>query len=310
MQHHTGQHILTQAFVQVANANTVSFHLSDASVTIDLDVASVAPETLWKVEDVANRIVWENHPVTARLVKPDDTEGVRMRKLPDHILTDGLRVIDIDGFDVTACGGTHVGHTGEIGLIKILKVERRGEKSRVEFRCGGRALADYRDKNNVLTHVAGSFNARYDEVDQAIDRLREDLKQAERALKATGEQLVEYEAEHLLNNSAAERNGFRLIKAAFENRDAGEIRMLASRITQSAGIIALLGASGEKAQIILARSAGLKQDLNPALKRALPLLGNARGGGQPGFTQGGGVKANLAQVQAALDEAEKTIEGN
>ena len=112
MQHHTGQHILSQAFVQVAQASTVGFHLGADSVTIDLDRANIPDDIVNAVETLANEIVFGNRPVTARIIQPDDAEGVRIRKLPEHLLTGGLRVIDIDGFDITACGGTHVARTG------------------------------------------------------------------------------------------------------------------------------------------------------------------------------------------------------
>lgn len=306
MQHHTGQHILTRAFEQVAAAHTVGFHLGNESVTIDLDVPTIPPEVAEQAEDLANRIVWEDRPVVVRLISPDEAAGVRVRLMPDHLLTAGLRVIDIVGFDQTACGGTHVARTGEVGIIKIIRLEKRGAETRVEFRCGGRALRDYREKHNILSQLAADLTCSHREVGEALTRLRADLKAAQRALKTATAQLITYEAEHLLTHAAVV-GSVRVVKAAFEGREVGEVRALASRLVETAGVVALLGTAGEKAQVILAHSADLPFDLNAALRQALAVLGEARGGGRPDFVQGGGIPASAEQVAAALDAAERVF---
>jgi alanyl-tRNA synthetase len=308
MQHHTGQHILSQAFVQIADAHTVGFHLSADTVTIDLNQTSLADSTVAEVEDLANQIVYENRSVTARLVDPADTCGVRLRKLPEHLHTAGLRIIDIDGFDVTACGGTHVARTGEIGIIKVMRLEKRGDKTRVEFRCGKRALQDYRLKNALIYQLTAAFTCAMDELPQSVQRLQDNLKTLQSDLKAANQQLLDYEAAQLLSE-ASEHNGVKLIKIAFAERDAGDLRLLASRLAQSPGVIALLGTSGERANLVFARSADLSDDMNALLKQTLTLIKNGRGGGQPAMAQGSGM-ADAPQLQAALDEAAKTVAAN
>lgn len=305
MQHHTGQHILSQAFVQVAGANTVGFHLGGDSVTIDLDRAGIPDDVVGAVEALANDVVWGDRPVTARIIQPDDAEGVRIRKLPEHLLTGGLRVIDIDGFDVTACGGTHVARTGEIGLIKILRIEKRGEKARVEFRCGGRALRDYREKNAIANQLAADLTCSLGEITQAVARLQDDFKAVQRAHKAANGLLLDYEAERLAAE-APERGGVRVVKQNFPDRDFADVRVLASRITQHPGMIALLSTTGERAQMVFARSADLPHDMNRLLKAALETIDGGRGGGQPQMAQGGG-NADAARATAALDFAEQQL---
>ncbi len=305
MQHHTGQHILSQAFVQIAGASTVGFHLSTESITIDLDRVNLSDEVVAAVEDLANEVVLADRPVTARIIQPDDAEGVRIRKMPEHLLTGGLRIIDIDGFDVTACGGTHVARTGEIGLIKVLRLEKRGDKTRVEFRCGGRALRDYREKNAIVNQLMADFTCAMSEVTEAATRLQEEVKSAQRALKSTTGTLLDYEAAQL-SAETLEQNGMRIVKLNFADRDFGDVRGLASRITQEPGRVALLAVSGAKAQIVFARSADLSADMNALLKRVLPLLNGGRGGGQPQMAQGGG-SGDAVQVTLALDEAERAL---
>ena len=305
MQHHTGQHILSQAFVQTASANTVGFHLGSDSLTIDLDKLNLGADVVAAVETLANEVVWADRPVTARIIQPDDAEGVRIRKLPEHLLTGGLRVIDIDGFDVTACGGTHVRRTGEIGLIKILKLEKRGDKTRVEFRCGGRALADYREKNTITNQLSADLTCGVGELSQAVGRLQDDIKAAQRSLKAANGLLLDHEAE-MLAAQAPLQNGLRIVKLNFPDRDFADVRGLATSIVQKPGMIALLAASGEKPQMVFARSADLAQDMNALLKQTLTLLANGRGGGQAQMAQGGG-SADEVQINEALNAAERSL---
>ncbi len=306
MQNHTGQHILTQAFVQAVGAQTLSFHLSDDSVTIDLDQLNLTPDKIYAAEDLANRIAQENRPVRARLIDPADAESVRIRKVPERMFTDGLRIIEVEGFDTTACGGTHVRATGEIALIKIIRLEKRGDKTRVEFRCGGRALRDYREKNAVINQLTMDLTCSVGELGGAINKLRDELKAAQSALKAASTRLVEQEAAQLYEQAPC-YDEICIVTAAFENRDVSELRLLASKLTDHGWTIALLGTAGEKAHIICARSREMPDDMNVPLKAALAVLGNARGGGRPEMAQGGGIPATLEQVQAALLAARQVL---
>lgn len=304
MQHHTGQHILTRAFVEVAQANTVSFHLSPDSVTIDLATEHIAPDTLARVEDFANQVVFENRPVTARVVGEEEFARIdaRMRRKPEHLDTDGLRVIEVDGLDATACGGTHVARTGEIGIIKVIKLERSAPETRVEFRCGARALADYRQKNGLANQLAAGFTVGVWEVDQAVARLKAELQETRSALRDAQARLLDGEADDLLAASPV-RDGVRIVKAVFDNRDTADLRALAGRLTGTSSTLVMLGAAGDKSQLVLARSADLSYDMRAVLKQALVTLGTDRGGGRPEFAQGGGVEAAVEQIEAALQDA-------
>lgn len=308
MQQHTGQHMLTQAFVSEAGANTISFHLSPNSVTIDLDIANLSNETVHMVEAHVNQIVQENRPVTARVVDPDEASqlGARIRRIPGHLATGGLRVIEIEDYDLTACGGTHVAHTGEIGLIKVIKSENYKGATRVEFACGGRAQRDYALRHAITSELASMLTVGLSDIPDSINRLRADLKAAQSDLKHARASLMELEAPALLA-SAEQAEGYRVVCRGFENRDSGDIRALASKLTQEPDVIALLGAAGEKAMLFCARSADLPHDMNAALKTALSALGDARGGGRPDFAQGGGIPATLDQVERALSAASQAI---
>jgi alanyl-tRNA synthetase len=306
MQQHTGQHILTQALVTVCEANTVGFHLSPASVTIDLDRTDLTPAQLAEAERLANQVVWDDQPVTARIYATVDqlrAAGVRMRRLPDHIATDGLRVVEIGTFDATACGGTHVRASGQVGVIKLLKAEKRGDKLRVEFACGGRALADHAERLTVTQRLTAQLTAGLADLPELVKRLQDQLADAQRAYKQANQILLEQHADALLA-SAAPVGGVRVVRWATDQHDAEALRGVAKRMTAHAGVVALLGCAGEKAHLVLARSADLATlNLNPALKAAFAVLGGGRGGGSPDFVQGGGVPATVAQCEAALQDA-------
>ena len=146
MQQHTGQHILSQAFLRIANADTVSFHLGLESSTLDLAIRNLSKDKIDEAERYANQVVWDDRHVRIRYASTTETKSLPLRKTPDRF-GDKLRLIEIEDFDLSACGGTHVSRTGEIGLIKVTKTERRSNELRVEFRCGQRALRDYSQKS-------------------------------------------------------------------------------------------------------------------------------------------------------------------
>ncbi|MBI5290585.1 MAG: alanyl-tRNA editing protein [Chloroflexi bacterium] len=306
MQQHTGQHILSQAFLRAANAATISFHLGGDSVTIDLDVepARLPPAALERAEEVANRAVTGNLPVRAWFPAADELATLPLRKTPD---VDGpLRVVAIGDFDFNACGGTHVAATGEVGLIKIIKTEKQKKATRIEFRCGARALADYGRKNALLTQLAADFSCGVPEVPQAVSKLRDEAQAARKDLRAAREAVMDHEAQTLLDSIPAV-DGRRVIRQAYPQRDMAELRGLAARLAAAAGTVALLGAAGEKAQLVFARADDVPVDMKALLLPALAALGSGRGGGDARLAQGGGMSAPWEAVAAALQQAENEL---
>lgn len=303
MQHHTGQHILSQAFIRVAEAETISFHLSPQSVTIDLDRADLSAEEVRAAEQLANEVVWQNRPVTAREVAREEAATLPLRKLPPG-RGGRLRLIDIADFDLTACGGTHVNGTAEVGLIKVLKTERRGSASRVEFCCGARAFADYRAKHDAIQQLSAALTTGLAELPASVDRLQDESKTLRAELKRQQMALLRLEADDLLR--AAEPLGAaRLVRRVLNSRETAEARQLATLLAAAGGVVALLGVAGERAQLIFARSADgpAFAHMGELVKPALAVLGGARGGGGATSAQGGGSPADEATIAAALDVA-------
>jgi alanyl-tRNA synthetase len=271
MQHHTGQHIFSAAFVRVAGAETIGFHLSPQSVTIDLDRPDLSA-AVEAAEALANEIVWSDRPVTAREVSAAEAATLPLRKTPAR---DGrLRLIDVDGFDLTACGGTHVARTGEVGVIKVVKTERRGAAARVEFLCGGRALADYRAKHEVIRGLGAALTTGAADLLPAVARLQEEAKGVRAELWLREEALLRLEAERLL--AGAEPLGeARLVTAVFTGREPDEMRRLGNLLAEAGRTVALLGLAGERAYLVFCRSADAPGAMGEIIRPALAALGEA-----------------------------------
>ncbi len=308
MQQHTGQHILSQAFVRILDAETVAFHLSDdpndGTVTIDLNRIGLKPGDLDAVEDLANQIVHENRPVTARFVGEAELASILLRKPP--VVDRPIRIVEIADFDRSACGGTHVARTGEVGQIKIVKLDRRGAETRIEFRCGRRALIDYRRKNELINRVAADLSIGYGELDQAAARLAADNKGLHKRLEDAQERLLEFEARELLADLRA-RDAYAVALHVWRDRDMATLRQLAKQVIARPGTLALFGSSGEKPALVFARSSDLAFDMSALVRGAAARI-DGKGGGSPDFAQAGGPPASDEQVSVALEWAYGQLE--
>ncbi|MCA9949652.1 MAG: hypothetical protein KDE48_08405 [Anaerolineales bacterium] len=309
MQQHSGQHILSQAFIQVAKANTIGFHLSSASVTIDLDTSELSTAQITQVEALSNQIIWENRPITIQIVTQTEAQNMAIRKLP--VLEKQLvRLIEIADFDLTACGGTHVAATGAVGLLKIVKVERRGTNSRITFVCGRRALADYQQKHFVVSQLMAQLTTGADELETAVGKLQDNNKSASRELKKQQTQLDQYAANEL-RQQATKVGGYTIVTHVFTDRDPGSLRNLGNQFVAVPGTIALLATSNnDKTHLIFCRAADAPGQMNTLLKSALAQLGSRSGGGSPNIAQG--VAAGCGEipkegVETAVANAAETI---
>ncbi|MHB1293619.1 MAG: alanyl-tRNA editing protein [Anaerolineae bacterium] len=285
MQQHSGQHILSQAFEQVLHAPTVSFHLGEEVSTIDLDLPTCVPNDVARVEDLANRILFEDRPVSIREVAPEDVAALGLRKPP---AVEGLvRVVRVEDFDTSACGGTHVRSTGEIGCLHIARCERRHGGVRIQFLCGGRALHDYRAKDAILQQVAGGLSVAVDDLPRAVARMQEEEQDQRRQAEALRRRLLAYEAPALATQ-AEEIAGVRVVCRLLEGYDAQNARSMATSLTEAPGMVALLAVTEPSPQLCLARSSDVNLDVGTLLREALQAFGG-RGGGRPHMAQGGGV---------------------
>jgi alanyl-tRNA synthetase len=306
MQQHSGQHILSQAFLQVAQAETVSFHLGAESATIDLvSPQPLSQEDMEQAELLTNQVIWDDRPIKVRTVKAAELPDFPLRKPP--VVEGDVRLVQVLDFDWSACGGTHVSRTGEIGLCKVIKWERRGEEMRVEFRCGRRALVDYAQKNSMVNSVSAGFNVGHWELDQAVARTVDENKELRSQLRQAGRKLARYSAEEL-RASAPSVAGVRLVVHNLNQDSVLDIRELARSLVSDQGVVALLGTGDQKARFCFARSSDVDIDMVSLVRAAAVKLGSRGGGGQVDFAQGGGPLEHEGQLDTVLEWAAQRIQ--
>ena len=293
MQQHSGQHVLSAAFDRVYAARTVSFHLGTASSTIDL-ARELSREEIAFAETEANRIVWEDRPVTIRFVSAEEAAALPLRREPTREGT--LRLIDIAGFDLSACGGTHVARTGAIGVIAIGALERFKDGQRVEFFCGGRALGRFRSMRETLGGAVGLLSVLPEKLPGAIERLQTDARDRQRALTALQRDLARYRADELAVTSEETAAGHLVLRSV--DADANGLKALATAIVARPGFVAVLVGTTRPALVVAARS----KDGSVAASQvvgALTAKFGGRGGGKPDLAQAGGLDGSPDDILAA-----------
>jgi alanyl-tRNA synthetase len=293
MQQHSGQHVLSAAFDRLCGVGTVSFHLGAASSTIDL-AREVTPREIGLAEDAANRIVWENRPVTIRFVTADEAARLPLRKEPARGGT--LRLIDIEEFDLSACGGTHVARTGGIGVIAIASWERVKGAHRIEFLCGGRALSRFRSLRDTVASAGHLLSVASDDIAPAIARLQKAAKDHRRAVAGLQMELVQYRADEL--SASAEQTGHGRLVARTLDADATALQALATAVAIKPGHVVVLVSASRPAITVVSRSQDVDLQANQLVAALIGRFGG-RGGGKPEMAQAGGLDASGSEILAA-----------
>jgi len=301
MQQHSGQHLLSAAFLDLLGRPTVGFHLSADSVTIDIPGAAPSTTELDQVLAFTQSVITEDRPVTSVVLRASKATQLPLRKAPT--VTGPVRVVEIENIDWSACGGTHVRSTAAIGSVVITRLERRSDQTRVHFLCGERALADYRQRLAVTQTLSDTLTTGLPELPAAVSRLQEELKSSQRSLHKAKAQRAETEAEQLWH-SAPQINDTRLIRHILNGNDPKALNPLLRRLTDHPNTIAVLGHSGRSPRWATARSASLTLDLKQVLSSLLAIPG-VQGGGNPQLIQGGAPDA--ATLEAVLSSVETKI---
>jgi alanyl-tRNA synthetase len=298
VQQHHGQHLLSRAFVEVAGAETVAFHLGGETTTIDLD-RLVGEEQARAAERRANEVAWEARPVRVILLTAAEARAQGLQ--PPEGVEAGVRVVEAEGFDRQPCGGTHPRSTAEVGVVVIAGLERYKGGTRVSFACGHRALAAIARRQAALDRLVCALSAPLEELEAAAQKAKDDLAECDRRAKGLLERALEGEARKMLAEARGEGPAPTpaapaLVAAAFDGWAPGDLRILATRLVVLAPCVALLGSRSDKAHLVFAQSEGLPHDVPALLRAAVEHLGG-RGGGRGNVAQGGGDRLDL------LDEA-------
>ena len=303
MQQHTGQHLLSAALVRLLGANTVSFHLGEEISTIDLDVQSLSQNDLVRVERLSNEVVAEDRPITVRYATRDQAKSMGVRKLPDR--EGEIRLIDIQDFDLNACGGTHGRSSGQIGGLLLRRTEKVKQGVRVEFVCGLRAVTTARRDFEILGEAAGLYPCAAADLVANIGKQRDELRQIQKRESRVLEELAELKAAQLLRETPADAAGRKFIVRNFDDRDANFIKLIAQKLTRSAsGVIALLASAQGSPALVFARSSDISSDLGTLLRELVSAAGG-RGGGGKDFAQGGVPEPRL--LQELLEQARQRL---
>ena len=280
MQQHTGQHLLSAVLAERFGLATVSVHFGRESATLDLDAAALEHAQLVDAELAANAVVSENRPVTVSFEEAGSAPG--LRKASDREGT--LRIVTIEGLDRSACGGTHVRATGEIGAISIRKVERVKQHVRLEFLCGLRAVRRARADADLLSTIAASRSAAADELPALLEAERLELKTGAAARRELEETVAGYRARELYASTQPNVDGRRVAVARETAGPLERLRRLAQAYAELPGGV-LIGTVTNPPAVLLAAAADTGLDAGRLLKPALEANGG-RGGGNARLAQG------------------------
>ncbi|AFQ13759.1 alanyl-tRNA synthetase [Bacillus thuringiensis HD-771] len=286
MQQHAAQHILSAAFWDHFNIPTIGFHLGKETVTIDLETENLHAETVEEAVQIANKIVFENHPIRTLWMNLEEAKTLPLRKEPT--MTENIRVVIIENFDYNGCGGTHPKRTGEVGPIQVLGWERNKGGIRLTFIAGWRTLKLMGQQQQIIKDVSKQLNSSEIDIPTKVAQLLTSQKENEKAIQTMNEKLLYAEANELLQQPA-EIHASILISQVFTNRSMQEIAKLSAIITeqQEHAITYFVIQNEDKLQCILACGKSITLDMNALLKEALPTI-DGKGGGNKKSARGGG----------------------
>jgi alanyl-tRNA synthetase len=286
MQQHTGQHILSAAFEHVLSAATLSSHLGEERSSIELALADADWRTVERIEEAANRVVWEDRPIERHWVDEEGVKRFALRKPPQ--VSGRIRIVEIPDWDVSACGGTHTRRTGEVGTIKVVRWERVRGNMRFEFLCGARALRDHAWRTEALLEAAKKRTLKDRELIAHLERAAAERDELAKRLRELTARAIAAEARERAGDPP------RGVSEFWPARPRDEVRTFAIQCLEAGAPWVAAGAASPEPVVVVAR---MKQG-GADLKSLLPeLLAHARGkgGGSPDFVQIAAADASAAE---------------
>jgi alanyl-tRNA synthetase len=292
MQQHTGQHLLSAVAADSLGYSTVAVHFGRETSTIDLESPQLTSEQAAVLEATANRVVVENRPVQVSF--EEASEAIGLRKRPTR--TGTIRIVTIQQLDRSACGGTHVRATGEIGAILIRKIERVRKATRLEFLCGGRAIAQARADYALLSRLAGELSASPDEIPHVLEAQRAELKEAQSARREAESRVDLLQAHELYAAVVPDAKGIRTVVLRDDVSSLETLRRVAQAFATLPRAM-FIGIAAESPAVVLSTSSDSGINAAGVLKGALTMVGG-RGGGSANLAQG--VVPGRAELEQAL----------
>jgi alanyl-tRNA synthetase len=301
MQQHTGQHLLSAVFQERFGLVTVSFHLGETVSTIDLRGPQPSPLVLEGAARAANAVIFEDREITVRYGTAEQFAEMGVRKQVDRAGV--LRAIEITGIDLQPCGGTHLRHTGQLGLILIRGCTKIRQDWRVEFLCGGRAESAARADGELISHLSAQLKCAPHELNTSIERLLAEREAAAKRLKVLLPKVAEADAVSLLLTSTPRADGPRVIAHLVSNAEPDYLQHLATALARTPAIVALL-ADQQTGSLVFAQNPEAAKDMNGLLKKVFEQF-PGKGGGTKDFARG--AVANPSLSHSAVEFACKAL---
>jgi len=284
MRKHTAQHILSQALLRVASADTVGAHLGETESTIELSTLNLTEENLRKAEEKTNEIIMQNLPVSISYCEYEKLTELGVRRIPDR--QGKFRLVGIGDFELTACGGTHCAYTGEIGLLKIIGVEKIRKNTRISFLCGLEATGDYYLKNKVIEKLSNRFTCHFDNLEISVSKLADYNDDLKKEIGRLQKEIFPYQLQKL-KEDAIEIAGIKIISKIYTNYNFNNLKDMALHVTKEFKSIVLFSVDDK---LIISVSDGIDKDAAFLTKLFIENFGG-RGGGNPAIAQVGGITA-------------------
>jgi alanyl-tRNA synthetase len=302
MQQHTGQHVLSAAFERVANAPTVSSHLGDETSSIEVAVGNADWKLIQRIEEATNRVLWEDRPVERHWTDAEGVKRFQLRKPP--VVTGPIRVVEIPEWDASACGGTHTKHTGEVGIVKIVRWEKVRGNVRFEFLCGGRALRDHAWRTETLLEAAKKRTLKDRELLAHLERAAEERDELKKRLRELTNQALAAEARVRVGDPA------RGVAEWADARPREDVRMFALKCLEAGAPWVASAAGSPEPVLVIGRAKSGSVDLRSLLPAALEKA-RGKGGGSPDLVQIAAVDAAAAKQtwEWAREAVDKLVAG-
>ena len=307
MVQHTAQHALSRALAEAARADTVSARLGLTSCTIDVARPGIADGDLHRAEDLVNAVVMSDVAVLTSFPTPEELAKLELRKQPHaEKSAAGVRVVAIEGFDLTPCGGTHCTRTGQIGQIRIASTEKYKGMLRLTFHAGRRALSDARVRHDALAKIASELTCGPQDVAAAVTKLRAEMKSLRDKLESSRAELAALVAGRL-RDALPSGPGPHILPVMRPLDDLPSLRALANELTRDPRVVALVGgqeAGSGEVILVVQRGTEVRIDCG-AFVMAQARACAGRGGGRPEraegrFPRGTSLKA-LAAAALAIE---------
>lgn len=285
MQQHTGQHILSGVLMKLWQKDTQSFHMGEEVSTLDIPTMVLDEQKIAELEELANQIIYEDRIIRNYFIKDSsELKGKNILRIK-HEQFEELRIIEIEGFDISACGGTHCHRTGEVGLIKITGWENRKDKIRLSFLCGFRALYDFQQKHRIIKNLSHYFTTGIEQLEEKIFQLNQEQKELSKFCNRMEKRIVEYESEELKEKNRREGKGFFLIEKLFLEQKVQNIRQMAQLLAREGKTIIVLSAEKPEPILCLALSSDLKFPVKEMFNEVMTQF-KGKGGGTDNFVLG------------------------